>query len=79
MTDKLKREVELFGQNFENADVEEVLALRPAPAAAAVAAKTDLGKFGSSKSKATAKAGKAKYQFQVRSSASKVVSLFREN
>ncbi len=72
--DKLKREVEMFGQHFERADVEEALALRPAPgaggdAAAAApppaASKTDMGKFGSNKSKAVAKTGKAKYQFQV--------------
>lgn len=85
--DKLKREVELFGQNFEGADVEEALALRPAahagdaeaeaevpapaaPAAptpeAASAVKTDMSKFSSNKSKAVAKSGKAKYQFQVK-------------
>ena len=68
--DKLKREVEMFGQFFERAaDAdEEALAIRPAPGAAAApaaAAKTDMSKFGSNKSKAVAKSGKAKYQYQV--------------
>ncbi|EPE09751.1 leucyl-trna synthetase [Ophiostoma piceae UAMH 11346] len=74
--DKLKREVEMFGQNFETADVDEVLALRPAASAVeaapaapapevAAAGKTDMGKFSSNKSKAVAKTGKAKYQFQI--------------
>ena len=78
--DKLTREVEMFGQFFENgpdANEEEGLAIRPAPGAEAPAAaaapaqavakaKTDMSKFSSSKSKAVAKSGKAKYQYQVR-------------
>ncbi len=72
--------MELFGKFFENADVEEVLALRPAPGSAAKDAapsnaKTDLSKFSSSKSKATAKSGQVKYQFQVRLHCRKCVVL----
>lgn len=76
--DKLTREVEMFGQFFErapDANQEEGLSIRPAPGAEApaadatpaqVAAKTDMSKFSSSKSKAVTKTGKAKYQYQVR-------------
>ena len=62
--DKLVREVELFGQNFENydADLEEVdEAAAPKPAAA----KGDPTKFVAKKGKAAAKAVKLKYQFQI--------------
>jgi leucyl-tRNA synthetase len=61
--DKLKRETELFGQNFENTPSAELeqLSLDKKPAEA----KTDISKFSGSKSKAAAKSGKAKYQFEV--------------
>ncbi|KAI0401808.1 leucyl-tRNA synthetase [Xylaria palmicola] len=61
--DKLKRETEMFGQNFENApsaDLEQ-LSLNETPAAS----KTDVSKFSGSKSKAAAKTGKAKYQYEI--------------
>lgn len=60
--DKLVREIEMFGKNFENApkdEVEEEVADKPA------AAKEDLSKFSSKKSKAAAKQGRAKYQFEI--------------
>jgi leucyl-tRNA synthetase len=61
--DKLKREVELFGQTFENAPSAnlEQLSLEDKT----IAPKTDMGKFSGTKSKAAAKSGKAKYQFEV--------------
>lgn len=61
--DKLAREVELFGPTFEGALAE--LSIEDEPAAKGAAEKTDIGKFSSSKSKAAAKTGKVKYQFQV--------------
>ncbi|KAI1175054.1 leucyl-tRNA synthetase [Nemania sp. FL0916] len=64
--DKLKRETEMFGQNFENAPSAELeqLSLDPTPSAPS-AVKTDLAKFSGSKSKAAAKSGKAKYQYEI--------------
>lgn len=60
--DKLVREMEMFGNTFERYKEEE----EAAPAEKKeVQAKTDLGKFGSSKSKAAAKTGAVKYQFQI--------------
>ncbi|KAI1818353.1 leucyl-tRNA synthetase [Poronia punctata] len=61
--DKLKREVELFGEKFENAPSAELeqLSIADKPEAA----KTDMSKFSGSKSKASAKSGKAKYQFEI--------------
>ncbi|KAJ2979526.1 hypothetical protein NUW58_g7179 [Xylaria curta] len=63
--DKLKRETELFGQNFENAPSAtaelEQLSLNEASSAG----KTDIGKFSGSKSKVAAKSGKAKYQYEI--------------
>jgi len=61
--DKLAREVELFGPTFEGALAE--LSIEDEPAAKDAAEKTDIGKFSSSKSKAAAKTGKVKYQFQI--------------
>ncbi len=65
--DKLAREVEMFGQNFEKAVdiVEDLKPLSLGKDESAGSAKTDLGKFGGSKSKAVAKTGKAKYQFEI--------------
>lgn len=63
--DKLAREVELFGTDFEGADTQlEALQLAEGEGAAE-SSKADIGKFSGSKSKATAKTVKAKYQFQV--------------
>jgi leucyl-tRNA synthetase len=64
--DKLAREIEMFGKGFEGYD--EAAELAADAAAAALKdpqAKTDLGKFGGSKSKANAKTIQTKYQFQV--------------
>ncbi|KAF1944253.1 leucyl-tRNA synthetase [Clathrospora elynae] len=65
--DKLIREVEMFGQNFERCPVEEVLddsaAEPPAPTQAET--KTDITKFKATKGKAAAKTVKTKYQFQI--------------
>lgn len=59
--DKIAREVEMFGPRFESyKEEEEVVAVKDE-----AKAKTDLGKFGGSKSKAVAKTGAVKYQFQV--------------
>ena len=65
--DKLAREVELFGQNFEGAVdiVEDLKPLSISKSEGADSAKTDMGKFSGSKSKAAAKTGKAKYQFEI--------------
>jgi len=61
--DKLKREIEMFGQKFENvpSDDLEQLSLDEKT----TGAKTDMGKFSGTKSKAAAKSGKAKYQYEV--------------
>ncbi|KAI1080562.1 hypothetical protein F5B20DRAFT_589294 [Whalleya microplaca] len=66
--DKLVREIEMFGQNFEryiediptHSDIET-----PQDTTAAASNATDVTKFKSSKSKTAAKSGKAKYQFQI--------------
>ncbi|KAI0428575.1 leucyl-tRNA synthetase [Xylaria sp. FL1042] len=65
--DKLKRETEMFGQNFENAPSAELeqLSLDEKPNEKPNATKTDISKFSGSKSKAAAKSGKAKYQFEI--------------
>lgn len=61
--DKLVREIELFGENFERYSDEEEAPEAPEKTADA---KTDLSKFAGTKSKAAAKTGEVKYQFQVR-------------
>ncbi|PSN61255.1 leucyl-tRNA synthetase [Corynespora cassiicola Philippines] len=68
--DKLVREVEQFGQNFERCPVDDIIeeppsegAVPPAPTQAET--KTDLGKFSAKKGKAAAKTVKTKYQFQI--------------
>jgi leucyl-tRNA synthetase len=68
--DKLVREIEQFGQNFERCPVDDITeegptdgAVPPAPTQAET--KTDLGKFSAKKGKAAAKAVKTKYQFQI--------------
>lgn len=62
--DKIAREVEMFGQNFEGYKEEDAAAELPAPTATDTT-KTDLGKFTSKKGKQAAKSVKAKYQFQI--------------
>ncbi|OAL56456.1 leucyl-tRNA synthetase [Pyrenochaeta sp. DS3sAY3a] len=65
--DKLIREVEQFGQNFERCPVEDVLenSVQEPPAPTQAEAKTDLTKFKAQKGKAAAKTVKTKYQFQI--------------
>ncbi|CAI6085325.1 unnamed protein product [Clonostachys chloroleuca] len=62
--DKLAREIELFGEKFERYEEEELAASD----AQGAQAKTDLSKFSGSKSKAVAKSGTVKYQFQIMAS-----------
>ncbi|ANB13442.1 leucine--tRNA ligase CDC60 [Sugiyamaella lignohabitans] len=68
--DKLTREIEQFGENFENAPTPEEEAAVAAAAEEAEkskkpATKTDPSKFTAKKSKAVAKQGRAKYQFEI--------------
>lgn len=65
--DKLVREIEMFGKNFEGykEEEEEVDEEEPKPAAIAAAGKEDVTKFVAKKGKAAAKAVKLKYQFQI--------------
>jgi len=62
-SDKIKREVELFGKNFEDVPEEEDEEPQPPPTNAA--AKEDVTKFAAKKGKAAAKAVKLRYQFQI--------------
>ena len=63
--DKLAREVEMFGEQFERyVDEEEELEPSAGPESAADS-KTDMSKFSGSKSKAAAKTIVTKYQFQI--------------
>ncbi|KAI3329099.1 leucyl-tRNA synthetase [Xylariaceae sp. AK1471] len=61
--DKLKREAELFGHTFENAPSADLKQLSLNEKTTAT--KTDMGKFSGTKSKAAAKSGNAKYQFEI--------------
>lgn len=68
--DKLIKEVQMFGQNFERCPVDDIIdhgsaqaAVPPAPTQSET--KTDLSKFSAKKGKANAKTIKAKYQFQI--------------
>ncbi|KAI0200376.1 leucyl-tRNA synthetase [Astrocystis sublimbata] len=61
--DKLKREIELFSQNFENVPTAEIEQLTVADNPGAT--KTDMTKFSGSKSKVAAKSGGAKYQYEI--------------
>ncbi|KAF2639110.1 leucyl-tRNA synthetase [Massarina eburnea CBS 473.64] len=68
--DKLIREVELFGQNFERCPADDIIEEAPSDAAVPPAptqaeTKTDLTKFSAKKGKAAAKTVKTKYQFQI--------------
>lgn len=59
--DKIAREMEMFGRQFERYEGTEELPVEAKEAKA----KTDVSKFSSSKSKAVAKTGAVKYQFQI--------------
>lgn len=61
-SDKLVREIELFGEDFQNApkDTEE-----EEPVKEEKKTKEDPSKFASKKSKAAAKTGRAKYQYEI--------------
>ncbi|KAF2262028.1 leucyl-tRNA synthetase [Lojkania enalia] len=61
--DKLAREIEMFGPNFEEYKEEEVTEEIPAPIQSVT--KEDVTKFASKKGKTAAKSVKAKYQFQI--------------
>ncbi|KAH8811595.1 leucyl-tRNA synthetase-like protein [Xylogone sp. PMI_703] len=62
--DKLINEIKLFGQNFEGYSEEEAEE-KPAATPAQTSHHEDVTKFTAKKSKAVAKAGKMKYQFQI--------------
>ncbi|KAG9757494.1 leucyl-tRNA synthetase, partial [Aureobasidium melanogenum] len=62
--DKLAREMEMFGKNFENYK-EEDADEDAVPAPTQETTKADITKFGAKKSKAAAKAVSMKYQFQI--------------
>lgn len=62
--DKIAREIEMFGQDFKGYKAPEEVEEESKDAKA----KTDMTKFSGSKSKAVAKTGGVKYQFQVRQS-----------
>jgi leucyl-tRNA synthetase len=65
--DKLVREIEMFGQNFERCPVEDVIdtSVSEPPAPTQAETKTDITKFKAQKGKASAKTVKTKYQFQI--------------
>ncbi|KAM7203947.1 leucine--tRNA ligase, cytoplasmic [Rhypophila sp. PSN 637] len=60
--DKLVKEIEMFGREFERYKEEEEVEEAPV---AAKAAKEDVTKFNAKKGKAAAKASKVKYQWQI--------------
>ncbi|KAI5950943.1 CDC60 [Candida jiufengensis] len=60
--DKIKREVELFGEDFAGAPAEDE---EEPTAKKEEVKKEDLTKFSSKKSKAAAKTGRAKFQFEI--------------
>ena len=60
--DKLVKEIEMFGRDFERYKEEDEVEEAPK---AAKAAKEDVTKFNAKKGKAAAKASKVKYQFQI--------------
>ncbi|KAK9323613.1 hypothetical protein V1517DRAFT_319860 [Lipomyces orientalis] len=61
--DKLIREIEMFGPNFENAPTDKDE--DPEPTAVPVNAKSDPTMFRANKSKAAAKKGRGKYQYEI--------------
>lgn len=65
--DKLIREIEMFGQNFENCPTEDVTSGETGaiPAPTQETTKADVTKFTAKKSKAVAKSVNLKYQFQI--------------
>jgi leucyl-tRNA synthetase len=63
--DKIAKEVEMFGQEFERYDEEADVEAVPVPNAALPKPKDDITKFSTKKSKANAKTIKAKYQWQI--------------
>ncbi|KAM0703435.1 hypothetical protein Q7P35_009374 [Cladosporium inversicolor] len=66
--DKLVREIEMFGKNFENCPVDDVKddSKTTPPAPVQETTKADITKFGAKKSKVNAKTNVAlKYQFQI--------------
>lgn len=66
--DKLVREIEMFGKNFENCPVDDVKddSKTTPPAPVQETTKADVTKFGAKKSKVNAKTNVAlKYQFQI--------------
>jgi leucyl-tRNA synthetase len=60
--DKLVREIEQFGENFENAPVEHEVVAEEEKIAKP---REDVSKFSAKKSKAVAKQGRSKYQFEI--------------
>lgn len=62
--DKIKREIELFGSDFANAPSEEEQA-EEEPKKKEEVKREDITKFKSNKSKAAAKTGRAKFQFEI--------------
>lgn len=60
--DKLAKEVEMFGRDFQRYKAEDEEEVAPA---AAKGPKEDMSKFNAKKGKAAAKTVKAKYQFQI--------------
>lgn len=63
--DKLRDEVQKFGETFEGYKEEAVGEAEQAPAPTQAETKVDITKFTSNKSKAAAKTVKMKYQFQI--------------
>lgn len=63
--DKLKREIELFGENFDQNEQSEESETPAAEEKPEEACEKDVTKFKSSKSKANAKQGSAKYQYEI--------------
>lgn len=63
--DKLAREVELFGKNFENMPEEDADQDAPLPPPSNVVQKEDVTKFTAKKGKAASKTVKLRYQFQI--------------
>ena len=66
--DKLIREIEMFGQNFENCPQEEITdggTSNDIPAPTQATTKEDVTKFKAQKGKTAAKSVKMKYQFQI--------------
>ncbi|KAI4128845.1 MAG: hypothetical protein LQ347_004018 [Umbilicaria vellea] len=63
--DKLVEDVRKFGKNFERFEEEEATQNETVPAPTQAVTKDDITKFTSKKGKASAKAVKLKYQFQI--------------